>query len=238
MDNKIIVANLKMNMVREDISKYLKEISVINNNKVIICPTSIYIPYFLNHKYTVGIQDLHFDNDGRCTGEVTAMQAKSMGIKFAIIGHSERRRLLLERDNIINKKIVAASTNEINTIVCIGETAEERDMLNTAKILKNQIIRDLKNANLDNVIIAYEPIWAIGSNNVCSVRDISKTAGYIKQIVKSYFNYENIKVIYGGSVSDKNIVDIMKIDEIDGVLVGSCSTDASKFLKMIEVTIG
>lgn len=235
MQNKIVVANLKMNMLRNDISKYLKEIENINSNKIIICPTSIYIPYFLNHKYAVGIQDLHYDNEGICTGEVTAKQAKNMGINFAIIGHSERRKYFDESDELINKKVVTATNEGIKTIVCIGETLEERDMLKTAKILKKQIIKALINAKFENVIIAYEPVWAIGSNKSCSLEDISKTSLYIKQIVKNEFNYDNIKVIYGGSVNEDNISDISKIDEIDGVLIGSSSVDSSKFLKIIEV---
>lgn len=236
MENKIVVANLKMNMLKSDISKYLKETkNLINTNRVVICPTSIYIPYFLNQKYSVGIQDLHYDNDGICTGEVTPKQAKSMGINFAIIGHSERRKYFEENDDLINKKVVSATKEGIKTIVCIGETKEERNMLKTAKVLRKQLIKDLNGANLDNVIIAYEPIWAIGSNIICNETDISKTAIYIKQLVKNYFNYNNIKVIYGGSVNEENIKDISKIEEIDGVLVGSSSIDSSKFLKIIEV---
>ena len=236
MANKIVVANLKMNMLKDDISKYLKEINnSIHTNKVIICPTNIYIPYFLNKKFNVGIQDLHYDNEGICTGEVTPKQAKSMWINFSILGHSERRNYFKEDDELINKKVIASTNEGIKTIVCIGETLEERNMLKTAKVLRKQLEKDLSGANLNNVIVAYEPVWAIGSNIMCNDVDISKTALYIKQLVKNYFKYDNIKVIYGGSVNDENISKIANIKEIDGVLVGGSSMDSSKFLKIVEV---
>ena len=158
-----------------------------------------------------------------------------MGINFSILGHSERRNYFKEDDELINKKVIASTNEGIKTIVCIGETLEERNMLKTAKVLRKQLEKDLSGANLNNVIVAYEPVWAIGSNIMCNDVDISKTALYIKQLVKNYFKYDNIKVIYGGSVNDENISKIANIKEIDGVLVGGSSMDSSKFLKIVEV---
>lgn len=228
---KIIIGNLKNYMKSSEVAEYLKKIDLIEDKNVIICPSNIYIPYFLKKGYSVGIQNIN-GLTKTCTGEITPEQAKSLGITYTIVGHSERRINLKETDSDINNKILEANKYNMKIILCIGETLEEKNMLKTSQVLKKQIINDLKNTNLKNIVIAYEPIWAIGTNKIPTIKDISLTVEYIKDIVKKNFDTD-IKVLYGGSVNSTNINEI--ITNVDGVLIGKASTDPKEFLKIIEV---
>lgn len=236
---KYVVANLKMEMQKDDIARYLKIVNdKIESNQVVICPSSIYVPYFLNQYYKVGLQDVHFESTGPYTGEVSPAQARSMGISCALIGHSERKKFFKDTDAIINKKVLESLANGVAVILCIGETSEERDMLKTDRVLKKQINNALRYVkNFGQVIIAYEPIWAIGTKVRPKNYEIEKTIQYIKDLVKKEYKTD-IKVIYGGSIDEKNIHEINKIKNLDGVLVGKNSTDALKFLHIIEVVLG
>ena len=238
---KLVVGNLKMNLNFAEIADYLKIVnSKINSPHVVICPTSIYIPYFLNNNYRVGLQNIGWVDSGAYTGEISPKQASSMGISYAIIGHSERRHYFNESDELINQKIIAALKNELRVIVCVGETLEERESLKTESIIKTQVINALKNLKsqqLDEIIVAYEPIWAIGTNRTPSNQEIEKTLDYIKSTVNSYFNYSDIKVLYGGSVNEKNIEELNQIKNVDGYLVGGASTKPDSFFKIIEVAL-
>lgn len=240
---KIVVANLKMNLTVIEISNYLEEIKeVINSKRVVICPTSIYIPYFLKKKYSVGIQNIAETEDGAYTGEVSAGQVSSMGIKYAIVGHSERRQLFSETDTVVNKKVLLGIKNKLTIILCIGETKEEKDMLKTDRVLKRQLInalRDINNSDIKNIIIAYEPIWSIGTGNIPKNKDIITITMFIKGIVNNLYHEEiDIPVLYGGSVNEKNIGELNEIEEISGVLVGGASLNAKKIEKIKEVIIG
>ncbi|MDD2377360.1 MAG: triose-phosphate isomerase [Bacilli bacterium] len=239
--NKVVVANLKMNLVYDEIKAYIEQAKKeISNNQVIICPTSIYLPYFLQGNYDLGVQNTSEKSEGAYTGELSPKQAYSMGAKYTILGHSERRTIFKEDDLLINKKIIEAIKNNLNVILCIGETQEERALRKTEQVIKRQLInclRDLEHDMFDNIIIAYEPIWAIGTNITPTVEDILGIADYIKNAVNSLYNYENVRVLYGGSVNEKNIKDLNKIDKIDGFLVGSASLDFNKFAKIINVVI-
>ena len=238
---KLVVGNLKMNLDLDQIASYLEIINEeVHSPHVVICPTSIYIPYFLSHDYRVGIQNTFLSDEGAYTGEISPKQADSMGIAYTILGHSERRMYLKETDDFINKKIIAALKNYMRVIVCVGETLEERKMLKTDRVIKREItnaLRGLTKEQLDNVVIAYEPIWAIGTNQTPTNKDIEDMINYIKLLVESYFNYPNIKVLYGGSVNEKNITELNKIKNLDGYLVGGASTNPEKFLKIIEVAL-
>jgi len=236
MENKLIIANHKMNMNANEVNEYLKALDKINNKNVIICPTSIYIPYFLKKNFKVGIQNTFIHSNGAYTGEVSPMQARSLGVKYTILGHSERRNYLEEKDILINKKVLEALNNNLKVILCIGETLEDRNMLRTDKVLKRQIINALRDVELiDNVIIAYEPIWSIGTGLVPSNKEISATINYIKKIINNLFPDNNIKITYGGSVTEKNIKELNKIKDVQGFLIGGASLNPKSFLKIIEV---
>lgn len=242
MENKkIVVGNLKTKMDIEDVSRYLQVINKeIINPEVIICPTSIYIPYFLKQRYQVGLQNIYIDEGGPYTGEITPTQAVSMGIKYTIVGHSERRIYLHETDELINKKIISAINKNMYVILCIGETKEEKEMLKTDMVLRRQLVNALNGLSIDmlyNVIIAYEPVWSIGTNEILSVNEIEKTTEYIKNVVKQISGYEDIKVLYGGSVNEKNIKELNRINNISGFLVGGASTHAGSFLEIVNEVI-
>ena len=239
MENKLIIANHKMNMDAKEVNNYLKELGKIDNKNVVICPTTIYIPYFLKKKYKVGIQNTFIHENGSYTGEVSPKQAKSLGVSYTILGHSERRTYLDESDTFINKKVLEALKNKLKVILCIGETLEERNMLKTDKILKRQIINALRDVDqVNNVIVAYEPVWAIGTGIVPTNKEISSTISYIKTIIDNLYPDNNVKIIYGGSVTEKNIKSLNKIKEVNGFLVGGASLDTKKLLKIIEVVAG
>lgn len=241
MENrKIVVGNMKMNLDANDINKYLKSIKNNDYNKqVVFCPSSIYLPYFIDNKYGVGIQNISQYDNGAYTGEISANQAVSMKIDYVIIGHSERREYFLETDEIVRKKIDLALNHKLKIILCIGETEAERDNLNTYKVLKKQITSALKgidNSNYKNIIIAYEPIWSIGTGKVPNNTEIEDTISFIKKIIDDLWKFD-IRVLYGGSVNEKNINNLNNIPNIGGYLVGGASTDPNKFKKIIEVVV-
>lgn len=240
MENKkLIVGNLKMNMVADEVSNYLNNINKnIYSNNVVICPSSIYIPYFLKQRYSVGVQNICSEEMGAYTGELSAKQAYSLGVKYTLVGHSERRGMYNETDLIVGKKVKTAIKNNLYPIICIGETIEDKAMLRTERVLKKQLnyaLKDLSVEEMDNVVIAYEPVWSIGTNKIPSNRDIKNTVSYIKLLISNLFGYNDAKVLYGGSVNSKNISQLIKIDNLDGFLIGGASLKPDEFLNIIEV---
>ena len=210
--------------------------------KIIYCP-----PYTLlrplikklrKSKIQVGAQNCHTDNEfGAYTGSVNAKMIKSVGGKFVIIGHSENR---LEGDSNkkINLKIKSSLKENLKIIFCIGENLKEKRNKKTNKILKSQIINGLKNVkNLNNIIVAYEPIWAIGTGIIPKSNDLDKQVKTIKKILNKRFKSKNPKVLYGGSVNSKNISDLRQISSIDGFLIGGASQKSKNFIDIIKKTI-
>lgn len=234
MENKLIVGNIKMNMKFGEIPNYINLFKNINNKNLIICPSYIYIPYFLNYNFSVGSQNVCAYEDGGYTGEISARQLHSIGVKYTIIGHSERRIKLKETDIEINKKLKNALDSHLKVILCVGETKEENELLKKDFVIKRQLRNALFNIDdISNVIIAYEPVWAVGTNSIPKKEELIKTITYIKRIILNMYN-KDIKVIYGGSVNEKNINDFNKIKELDGFLVGSASINPSRFIEIIN----
>lgn len=234
MENKLIVGNIKMNMKFGELANYLNHFKTIKGKNVVICPSFIYIPYFLNYDFTVGSQNVCAYEDGGYTGEVSAKQLASIGVKYTIVGHSERRIKLNESNLEINKKVKTALDSKLKVILCIGETLEESKLLRKEIVLKRQIrdaLFDIK--DLSNVVIAYEPVWSIGTNKIPDKKDLIYTIEYIKQLVKDLYK-TNIKVIYGGSINEKSIESIKDIKELDGYLIGSASINPIKFIEIIN----
>lgn len=163
-----------------------------------------------------------------------ANQLASIGVKYAIVGHSERRIKLNESNTEINKKVKKSLDSKLKVILCIGETLEENKLLKKEVVLKRQIRDALFNVeNLSNVIIAYEPVWSIGTNKISDMDELKYTIKYIKELVKEMYK-TNIKVIYGGSINEKNIDKLKTIEEIDGFLIGSASINPTQFIEIIE----
>lgn len=234
MENKIVVGNMKMNLTLDEVKEYI--ISLDNYKDCIICPSYIYIPYFIDAGYKVGTQDISEYGIGSYTGEVSVNQILSMGVNYTIVGHSERRENFNESDELVNKKLRMAISNNVKTILCIGETNEERVMGNTKEKIEKQLTLDLQNIEedyYDNIIIAYEPIWAIGTGKIPSNEDIKEIVSFIKNIIYNKYGFTPI-VLYGGSTNEKNILELNKIDIVDGFLVGGACLDPDKFKKIIE----
>ena len=210
--------------------------------KIIYCP-----PYTLlrplikklkKSKIQVGAQNCHTNNEfGAYTGSVNAKMIKSVGVKFVIVGHSENR---LEGDSNkkINLKIKSSLKENLKVIFCIGENLKEKRNKKTNKILNSQIINGLKNVkNLNNIIVAYEPLWAIGTGIIPKLNDLDKQVKTIKKILNKRFKSKNPKVLYGGSVNSKNISDLRQIRSIDGFLIGGASQKSKNFIDIIKKTI-
>lgn len=230
---KLIVGNFKMNMLNEDIKEYIEEIRKHSFTNVIYCPSNIFLKDFINNNLTVGTQDVSAFENGSYTGDVSASQLKSIGVKYAIIGHSERRKYYNEKDILLDK-LKMTINNEIIPIYCIGETKEEYDNNLTLNVLMNEIDYIFNsNIDLETLIIAYEPLWAIGTGLIPSNNEIDDACEYIKKYINDKYSISS-KVLYGGSVNKKNIYDLEKIKNIDGYLIGGCSIKVHEFIDIIE----
>ena len=184
-------------------------------------------------------QDVSMFNDGAYTSEVSAHQLAKLNISYCIVGHSERRQHFNETDEIINVKVNNLINKEITPIICFGESNDQRTEGNYMDFLLNQIensTKGLRKDKVDEIIFAYEPIWAIGTGQNASLQDIVEVISKVKEFIskKSFFNEEKIKFIYGGSVSPDNSYEILNSKIIDGALVGGASLDVDKFIKIIE----
>lgn len=203
----------------DDIKKYQNDLKNYKD-KIVVMPSFIYLSSFIENGFTVGCQNVSDEDVGAYTGEVSASSLKDLGVSYVLIGHSEIRRKYKDEDLRIKSKINFCLKNGLKVILCIGEYE------------KNTLNYDLIDSQLEgikkNVIISYEPVWAIGSGVTPSISDISSTIKYIK--LKGYSH-----VLYGGSVNDRTIKDLSLIKDIDGFLVGSCSVNFADVIKMIEV---
>lgn len=236
--SKLIVGNLKMSLNLREIASYVNDINddLMTQNDVVICPSYIYLPYFNGENYSIGSQNVSMYEKGAYTGEISAYQLKHMGVRYAIVGHSERRQYFNETDEIVHKKIGQCLENNIIPIICIGETKEEKLLLKTEQVIRRSILDLLKNFNreqLENIVIAYEPLWAIGSGVTPTNIEIEEISMYIKDLVKSAFKV-NVKVLYGGSIRLSNVEKFSNLKYTDGFLIGGASTISSEFIKIIE----
>ena len=228
---KIIAANFKMNLTKKEIDNYLKEIDNKKINNVIFFPSNLYIPYF--SKYNIGSQDISFKELGSITGDTSIKQYLDFNIKYVLIGHSERRKYFND-SKYISDKVNLALKNNIIPIICVGETEEEYNNNLTKKVLKDELDEALENniTLLNNkIIIAYEPIFSIGTNKVLDIKEIENIVSYIKSYLKNTYLLD-IKVLYGGSVNLNNISNLENISNLDGYLIGNASLDAKSFLDL------
>lgn len=235
----MIVANLKMNFLIEEMQAYLK---IINNQisdyfEVVICPPAIYLHLLQGYNYKIGAQNVYWGETGSYTGEISAYQLKSLAVSFVIVGHSERRLHLKEDNKLINQKLVAILKQNIKPILCVGETLTERKLTRTMKVLETQItmaLAGITKSALNDIIIAYEPVWAIGSGIIPSQNEIKEAICYIKKLIFLKYGLK-LKVLYGGSVNQENIRGIMELEEVDGLLIGSSALKPQYFVNMLTL---
>lgn len=234
---KLICANFKMNLLKNDIINYLEIINnKINLENIVFFPNNLYIEKFKEKNYLVGSQDISFKEFGAVTGDTSINQLKEVGISYTLIGHSERREYFND-NNYISDKIKLALENNIKVVLCIGENLNQFENNKTFSVLKDEIDEGIKNnlsiINNNNLIIAYEPIWAIGTGKIPTNDILEKTINYIKNYLTDTYNL-NLKVLYGGSVNIDNIDELENISSLDGYLVGGASLDPDKFLTLIQ----
>ena len=217
------------------VNKFFKNFNKNKSAKIIYCPPNTLIrpmsKKLKNSRIEVGAQNCHEqENFGAFTGSVNSKMLKNVGAKYVIIGHSENRHTG-ESDKLINLKIKSALKSGLKVIFCIGETLQQKRKKVTSKILNKQILSGLNKIKKDNkVLIAYEPVWSIGSGQIPKSKELFDTINFIKTKVK------NSKVLYGGSVSPKNISELKSINNIDGFLIGGASQDSKKFVDIIKKT--
>ncbi len=231
----IIALNHKSNMEKDDFIKYIEELKEIKikDNKIILCPSYLNIPtYDLNKTKMIklGAQNVSKDINGAHTGEISSSQLKSYNVEYCIIGHSERRNIESYED--IHNKIERLNEEKIIPILCVGETKEQKDNNQTLKIINEEIESAIINLNenqKEKIIIAYEPVWAIGTGIIPTIDEIDKVITKIKELLPKN------KVLYGGSVGLNNIEKLLESNQIDGYLLGSISLDSKKIKELIKI---
>ena len=248
---KIIIGNWKLNLDHLEAIQLLQKINyslpedIEENIEIVLSPSFTSLRSLQTVissdklKIKLSSQNVSQYSSGAYTGEVSAAQLKKLDIEYAIVGHSERRTLFNEVDSVINDKVNRLIDSEIVPIFCFGESIDERKSGTYLNFIENQINEGLKGLRKDKVkklVVAYEPIWAIGTGEVASLENIVEVLDYVKNIInkKPFFNDDNIKFIYGGSVSPDNAEDILNSKIVDGALVGGASLDPNKFLDIIK----
>ena len=247
MRRKVIAGNWKMNMLPNETINFIEQFAPLvkdTKNEVILCVPFTDLFYALLHvqgtNIKIGAQNMHWEEKGAYTGEVSAQMLKSIGTEYVIIGHSERRQYFAETDETVNKKIKSALTVGLKPIVCVGETLEQRENGKTEEIVTNQVekaFNNLKAEDLKNIIIAYEPIWAIGTGKTATKEEANETIAQIRKKVAEMYGQNNANEIiiqYGGSVKASNAKELFEMSDIDGGLVGGASLKPDEFSKIVN----
>lgn len=249
MRKKIIAGNWKMNL---DINESKQLIENIKNSEfdkskeVIIFPP--YVSLQLAEKelkdtdIKLGAQNLCQYDDGAYTGEVSAKMLKALGVDSVLVGHSERRTIFSENDQVINTKVKQGLENGLRVVLCLGESEDIREEAKHEEFVKEQILRGLDKieAKVGQLIIAYEPIWAIGTGKTCDPKDAEKMCKFIREQIASLYGQEfaeKTRILYGGSVKPENAKELLEKENIDGALVGGASLDSKKFLDIINYEV-
>jgi len=257
----LIVGNWKCNPVTQKEAEHLfvsikKEIKKINEVEVVVCPPSIYSFLFKQGKnkskdneIQLGAQNCFWENKGSYTGELSSLMLKDFECKYILIGHSERRDYFKEADNEINKKIKSVLKNRLKPILCVGEKSrdsfdsEGKPINEMSLIISEQVEKGLagvSQSRISDVVIAYEPVWAIGTGIPCLPDDAMKAALLIKKTLTNLYSRsiaEKVKILYGGSVISQNAVDYIKSASMDGLLIGGASLNASEFVRIINKVV-
>ena len=247
MRKKVIAGNWKMNMLPNEAMAFIEELAPLvknTENEVILCVPYIDLFYSLltaqETNIKIGAQNMHFEESGAYTGEISGKMLKSIGVEYVIIGHSERRQYFAETDESVNKKIKAAFLNGLKPIVCVGETLEQREEGKTVEIITKQTqlaLDGLTNEQVENTIIAYEPIWAIGTGKTATSEDANNSIKEIRNKIGKIYGQntaDRVIIQYGGSVKSSNAKELFEMSDIDGGLVGGASLKSEEFAKIVN----
>ena len=250
MRKKVIAGNWKMNMLPDETIKMIEELAPLvegAQSEVILCVPFTDLFYALltaqNTNIKIGAQNMHWKENGAYTGEVSAKMLKSIGVEYVILGHSERRQYFNETDETVNKKLKKAFEVGLNPILCVGETLEEREAGKANEIVTNQIrkaFEGITNVQATKTIIAYEPIWAIGTGKTATAEDANNMIYNIRQEMSNLYGQmtaQRVIIQYGGSVKASNCKELFSTSDIDGALVGGASLNADEFAKIVNYDI-
>ena len=249
MRRKVIAGNWKMNMLPNEAISMITELAPLVKNaelEVVLCVPYIDLFYSLltaqGSNIKIGAQNMHYEEKGAYTGEISAKMLKSIGVEYVIIGHSERRQYFKETDETVNKKIKAAFENGLKPIVCVGETLEEREAGKAFEIIEEQAQKALEGLTAEQVadtIIAYEPIWAIGTGKTATSEDANEACKKIREKIAKIYGQnvaERVIIQYGGSMKPENAKELLSMSDIDGGLIGGASLKEDSFIDIIEKT--
>jgi len=247
----LIVANWKCNPETPKGAKLLfnavkRGIKNIKNVEVVICPPFVYLPFFQKkikkiEKIKLGAQDVFWKEKGAFTGEISPLMLKDLGVKYVIIGHSERRQILKETDEMINKKLRAVLFTKLRPILCVGETEMEKRKEQGLRVLNSQISRALEGVpekEADKIILAYEPVWAIGTGAACEPNSVLEKKLLLQRIFRKRYSpniSKKLKILYGGSVTPENALSYIKEAKTNGLLIGGSSLKAKEFLEIVKM---
>ena len=247
MRKAIIAGNWKMNKTVDEAVKMVEELKPLVKDAtcdVVVCPTFVCLDAVkkavAGSNIKVAAQNMHFEESGAYTGEIAPKMLEELGVHYVIIGHSERRQYFNETDETVNKKVKKAFEHNLIPIVCCGESLEEREGNITEKVLEGQIkvgLKELNKEQVEKLVIAYEPIWAIGTGKTATDEQANETIGYIRTVVKAMYGEEvasRVRIQYGGSVKPGTIKAQMNKEEIDGALVGGASLKAEDFAAIVN----
>jgi len=244
----LIAGNWKMNKTVEEsvelVNSLKQRVSDVYGREVLVCPPFVSLvvvkELLKNSNVKLGAQNMYFADSGAFTGEISPLMLKSAGCDYVIVGHSERRQFFGETDEIVNKKMKIAFENGIVPIVCIGETLQQRESNETFSVIERQTKKSLVGITLEQakkVVIAYEPVWAIGTGKTATPEQAEEVHGFIRKIYSQMYGTESaetVRILYGGSVKSDNVSEIMKQPDIDGALVGGASLKADEFAKIVR----
>ena len=243
----IVIANWKMNKTIQEGMSFASELgnySMHKNVKMVICPPALSIfslsKALIGSDIFIGSQNIHENDKGSFTGEISANMVLGAGANYVIIGHSERREFFNELDGQLNLKVKSALKSGLKIIFCIGETLEQRKTNITDKTLEHQLLAGLKDFPLDletEIIVAYEPVWAIGTGETANNEQISTAHRTIKTVLTDKLNLDikNISILYGGSVNSDNSKSLIQIDNVDGFLIGGASLNSDSFFEIVSM---
>ena len=247
MRNKIIAGNWKMNMLPNEAMKFIEDLSPVvkkGENEVILCVPYIDLFYSLltaqGTNIKIGAQNMHWEEKGAYTGEISGLMLQALKVEYVIIGHSERRQYFAETDETVNLKVHSALKNNLKPIICVGETLEQKESGKTEEVITNQTRLALQNLTKDqvcNIIIAYEPIWAIGTGKTATSEDANNSIKSIREEIANIYGKdiaENIRILYGGSVKSSNAEELFNTSDIDGALIGGASLNVEEFAQIIS----
>ena len=248
MRKPIIAGNWKMHKTVSESLELVSDLcnltAGITNVEIVVCPTfTALYPVRMaicDGPLRLGAQNMHWEKQGAFTGEIAPGMLKDLGCVYVIVGHSERRQYFGENDDTVNKKVTAAFANRLTPIMCVGETLEQREAGITEGVIGRQVrqgLTGLTQEQVGSMVIAYEPVWAIGTGRTASAGDANKVCNFIRRTVAEVFGEDSaarVRIQYGGSVKADNIAELMAQSDIDGALVGGASLDAATFAQIVK----